>query len=309
MLPFPAVVQLFETFCVVGLLLAAGLVAPPVEAQELDCRVQIDDSQIGGVESDYAFLDDLEQKMQEYLNKRDWTDDQFLPHERISCSMQVVLLEAVSISEFRARLAVTSRRPIYGTSQSSIVLRVNDPEWRFEHTRGASLQYDLDRYNSLTSVLDFYAFLILGYDYDTFSPLGGTPYFEKARAVADRAEGNGDPGWSSVGTGQNRVQLLSDLLDQRHEPLRRVYYKYHRKGLDRFVNKTDAARQSVLEALKTMQKLTQRLSRSYALDVFFQTKYEELTALFSGSDLASQAHGLLVQMDPSHSSTYDKLTQ
>lgn len=288
--------------------LVGFVVSAPASAQELDCGVQIDDSQIEG-QSELSFLDDLEQKMQEYLNTRSWTDDQFLRHERIACSMQVVLLESISLSEFRARLIVTVRRPIYGTSQSSVVARINDPEWRFEHNRGASLQHDLDRYDPLTSVLDFYAYLILGYDYDTFSELGGTPYFEEARSVADRAEGNGDPGWSSVGTTQNRVQLLSDLLNQRHEPLREVYYQYHRKGLDRFVSETEQARNSVLEALNILQKLNRQVSRSFALNVFFQTKFEEMTALFSGSDVESQAHGLLVQMDPSHSSQYDQLVE
>ena len=157
-------------------------------AQELDCRVQIDDSQLSGAESEFDFLSDLERKIQEYMNTRSWTDDQFLRHERISCSMQIVILESISISEFRSRLIVTSRRPIYGTTQSSVVVRVNDPEWRFEFSRGSTLNFDLDRYDPLTSVLDFYAYLILGYDYDTFSPLGGTSYFEKARTVTDQAE-------------------------------------------------------------------------------------------------------------------------
>ncbi len=290
-------------------LLFSAVLATPVAAQELNCRVQIDASQISGAESDYSFLDDLERKIQEYMNTRSWTDDQFLQYERILCSMQIVVLEAISISEFQARLIVTTRRPIYGTSQSSLVMRVNDPEWQFEFSRGSSLNYDLDRYNSLTSVLDFYAYLILGYDYDTFSALGGTPYFERARTVADQAEGTGDPGWSSVGTQQSRVQLLSNLLGQRHQPLRRVYYNYHRKGLDRFVGETTAARQQVLGVLKTLRKLNRQLSRSFALNLFFQTKYQELAALFSGSDLASQAHNLLVQMDPAHSSEYDKLLQ
>lgn len=290
-------------------LFAACFMTVPASGQELDCRVQIDDSQLSGGDTDFSFLSNLEQKIQEYLSTRSWTDDQFLRHERISCSMQIVLLEAVSISEFRARLIVTTRRPIYGTSQSSIVARINDPEWRFEHTRGTSLQHDLERYGSLTSVLDFYAYLMLGYDYDTFSSLGGTEYFEQARAIADRAEGNGDPGWSSVGTTQNRVQLLSNLTDQRHEPLRRVYYEYHRKGLDRFVSETEAARQAVLGALETLRELNQQLSRSFALNLFFSTKYEELTALFAGSGMESKAHALLVKMDPSHSSEYSKLVE
>lgn len=289
--------------------LGALLLAPPAHGQELRCRVQIDDSQISGAESEFDFLDDLERQIREYMNTRSWTDDEFLPHERISCSMQIVLLESISISEFRARLVVTTRRPIYGTSQSSVVARMNDPEWRFEYSRGSSLTHDLNRYNALTSVLDFYAYLILGYDYDTFSPLGGTPYFDQAQTVVDQAEGSGDPGWSSVGTQQTRVQLLSNLTAQRHEPLRRVYYQYHRQGLDRFVQETEVARENMMEVLESLQTLSDRLSRSYALNLFFSTKNQELTAVFEGSDVESQAHSLLVQMDPSHSSQYNRLTE
>lgn len=285
------------------------LLASPADGQELGCRVQIDDSQISGAESEFDFLDDLERQIREYMNQRSWTDDAFLPHERISCSMQIVLQESISLSEFQARLVVTTRRPIYGTSQSSVVARVNDPEWRFEYSRGSSLNHDLDRYDPLTSVLDFYAYLILGYDYDTFSPLGGTPFFDRAQTVADQAEGSGDPGWSSVGTQQTRVQLLSNLRAQRHEPLRRVYYKYHRKGLDRFVQETEAARKTLMEVLRTLRTLRDRLSQSYALNLFFATKNQELTAIFEESDLEGQAQGLLVQMDPSHSSQYNRLAE
>ncbi len=285
------------------------LLTSPAGGQELRCRVQIDDSQISGAESEFDFLNDLERQIREYMNQRSWTDDAFRPHERISCSMQIVLQESISLSEFRARLVVTTRRPIYGTSQSSVVARVNDPEWRFEYSRGSSLNHDLDRYNPLTSVLDFYAYLILGYDYDTFSPLGGTPFFDRAQTVADQAEGSGDPGWSSVGTQQTRVQLLSNLRAQRHEPLRRVYYKYHRKGLDRFVQETEAARETLMEVLRTLRTLRDRLSQSDALNLFFATKNQELTAIFEESDLEGQAQGLLVQMDPSHSSQYNRLAE
>ncbi|WP_233993643.1 DUF4835 family protein [Salinibacter altiplanensis] len=291
-------------FVVVGVL----LFVPVADGQELRCRVQIDDSQISGAESEFDFLDDLERQVQEYMNTRSWTDDEFLPYERVSCSMQIVLLESVSLSEFQARLIVTTRRPIYGTTQSSVVARINDPEWRFEYSRGSSLNRDLDRYDPLTSVLDFYAYLILGYDYDTFRPLGGTPYFDRAQTVADQAEGSGDPGWSSVGTQQTRVQLLSNLQAQRHEPLRRVYYEYHRRGLDRFAQETEGARDTLMEVLRTLRTLNDRLSQSYALNLFFSTKNQELTAIFEGSDREGQAQNLLVQMDPSHSSQYNRLT-
>jgi len=290
-----------------GLLLAGPSVGPSAAAQELACRVQLDRSQLSG--SQYSFLDDLERKIEEYMNDQNWTEDQFLPHERIACSMQIVILEAVSVTEFQARLIVTTRRPIHGTSQSTVVVRLNDPEWKFEYGRGSSLTHDLQQYNSLTSVLDFYAYVILGYDYDTFSKLGGTPHFETARRVADEARSSNDPGWSSVSTQRNRRQLISDLLAQRNRPIREAYYQYHLDGLDRFVKEPEGARKNVLGVLESLQTLGQGVSSSYPLDLFFSAKYQEITAIFSDGDLSNRAYNLLTQIDPSHSTEYNTLVQ
>lgn len=290
-----------------ALLFAILLVPQPSVGQELSCRVQLDRSQLSG--SEFSFLDDLERRIREYMNSQTWTDDEFLPHERIVCSLQIVILESVSLSEFRARLIVTSRRPIHGTSQSTVVTRINDSEWQFEYGRGSSLNFDVQQYDPLTSVLDFYAYVLLGYDYDTFSERGGTEHFETARRIANLAEGSGDPGWSAVSSQRNRRQLISDLLSQRHQPLREVYYQYHLNGLDRFVKDPPAARETVMEVVETLQTLDRNLSNSYPLDLFFSTKYQELTAIFSEGDLGSQAYNLLTQIDPSHSSEYNRLVE
>lgn len=291
----------------VALLLGGLCLLRPATAQELSCEVQLDRSQLSG--SDFSFLDDLERQIQEYMNTQSWTDDEFLPQERIVCSMQIVVLESVSLSEFRARLIVTTRRPIYGTSQSTTVARINDSEWQFEYGRGTSLRFDPERYDPLTSVLDFYAYVILGYDYDTFSELGGTDHFEAARRVANRAEGSGDPGWSSTSSQRNRRQLIGDLLAQRNQPLRRAYYRYHLKGLDRFVEAPEEARKAVIDVVESLQELSQNLSNWYPLDLFFATKYQELTALFADGSLQDRAYNLLTQVDPSHSTEYNKLVQ
>jgi len=286
-----------------------GVVASgqPSVGQELACQVQVDRSQLSG--SEYAFLDDLERRIEEYMNTQSWTDDRFLPFEKVACSMQIVILEAISLSEFRARLIVTTRRPIHDTAQSTVVARLNDPEWTFEYSRGSSLTYDLNQYDPLTSVLDFYAYVILGYDYDTFSELGGTPHFETARRIADEAKGSGDPGWSTVSTERNRRQLIDEVLAQRHQPLRRAYYRYHRKGLDRFVNNPQQARTVVIEVVEALRTLSQSVSTSYPLDLFFSTKYQELTAIFLDGEQGNRAYNLLTQIDPSHSSEYNKLAQ
>ena len=289
-------------------LLLGVLCAPqPSLGQELSCRVQLDRSQLSG--SEFSFLDDLERRIREYMNTQDWTDDEFLSHEKISCDMRIIILEAVSLSEFRSRLIVTTRRPIHGTSQSTVVVRLNDAEWRFEYGRGTSLNFDLEQYDSLTSVLDFYAYVMLGYDYDSFSELGGTPFFETARRIAGRADGSGDPGWATVSTQRNRRQLINDLLAQRHQPLRKIYYDYHLNGLDRFVKDPPKARQTVLDVVQRLRTLNRSLSNSYPLDLFFSTKYQELTAIFRDGDVQDRAYNLLTQIDPSHSSEYERIVQ
>lgn len=275
--------------------------------QELACQVQLDRSQLSG--SDFGFLDDLERQIREYMNTRKWTDDTFQPQERIACTLQLIVTESVTLSEFKAQIIVSSRRPIHGTAQSTVVVRINDSRWRFEYGRGKTLEFDLDEYNALTSVLDFYAYVLLGYDYDTFSELGGTPHFEKARRVASQAQNSGDPGWSTTGAQQNRRQLIRDLLAQRTRPLRKAYYQYHRRGLDRFVKAPEKARTTVFEVVQTLQELDRTVSNSYPLNLFFSTKHEELTAFFQEGERQKQVYNRLTQIDPSHSSSYDKIVQ
>jgi hypothetical protein len=282
-----------------------GTLAVPASAQELDCSVSLDYSQLSG--SDFGYLDDLERRMREYLNTYSWTDDRFLDHERIACSFQVILQEAEGLSQFRARLIVATKRPIYGTSQSTPVVRINDPEWRFEYSRGAPLVHNLEQFDPLVSVLDFYAYIVLGYDYDTFDELGGTPHFERARQIAERARSSGGSNWAALGTERGRLDLVSELLDPRYRPFRQAMFAYHLEGLDRFVSNTEKARQNVLDALQKIQSVSQTVSRGYALDVFFSAKYQELTALFRNASMSGRAYNLLTQMDPSHSSEYNRL--
>lgn len=294
-------------------MVAAGLLlfgmsvagAVPAAAQEFDCSVSVDYSQLSG--SDYSYLDELERDVEAYMNEHAWTDDRFRPVERIACSVQIILQEAVSLTEFRGRLVVATRRPIHGTTQATPVIRLSDAQWQFEYGRGTSLVHNLSSYDALTSMLDYYAYLMLGYDYDTFSARGGTPFFEQAREIAERARAAGGSGWSRFGGSRNRSELITQLLDSRFRSLREAYFEYHFGGLDRFVEETDAARENVMTVLNELHALSGDISGSYALDVFFAAKYQELPAMFEGSSLSAQAYSILSDIDPSHLSEYNRL--
>jgi len=285
-----------------AMLVAAG--PRPVVGQELNCSVNLDISQLSG--SDFDYLQDLERRLREYLNQRQWTEHRYRPEERIDCTFQIFIERTVGIQEFTAQLVVAARRPIYDTAQTTPTFRVKD-QWTFEFSRGSSLLFEPNTFDPLTSVLDFYAYVILGYDYDTFSPLGGTPYFQEARRIADLAATANASGWESLGNDQTRTALITEILRPRMQRLREATYRYHLEGLDRFVASTEEARATILAQLEVLDALTQDVSRSYALDIFFGTKYEEFAAVFRDSRLGSEAYTILTTIDPSHSSTYNAL--
>lgn len=276
-------------------------------AQEFMCTVSVNYSNLTG--SDYSFLQELRQEIFNYMNHRAWTSDHFEDYERIECTIQVFMTSALSLSSFQARLVIAMRRPIYGTTETTTVVQFNDEDWRFDYTRGTPLIFDIDRFNALTSVLDFYAYVMLGYDYDTFSEFGGTPYFEQARLIAELARSSGAPGWTQLGGDQSRGELIAQILDPRFRPLRKVYFDYHFGGLDHFTKDNDAARSTVLKSLEELRALTEEVSRAYVLDLFFATKFKELAAIFKESQYSGQAYDILTVVDPPHLTDYNNMVQ
>lgn len=290
-----------------GLLLAAVAAPRQAAAQEFNCTVSLDYSQLSG--NDFQYLQELQQRLEEYMNNNRWTEDRYQDQERIDCTVQVTIMEAVTMTSFRARLVVASRRPIYNTLQYSTVVQFNDPDWQFSYVQGAPMTFDVEQYNPLTSVVDFYAYLMLGYDYDTFSEQGGTPLFEKARRIAELAQGQSAPGWQQVGSDRGRLNLITQILDARFQPLRTAYFNHHFKGLDHFVVDPPAARQNVLETLRTIEELIDQVSRQYAVDVYFSSKYGELAAIFDDSPLSDEAYTVLSTIDPAHMTEYNRLVE
>ncbi len=303
------VTLMMRLYCKAGVLLfllAGPGTFPEALAREFQCTVRVNYRQLEG--SGFEFLNDLAGLVEDYMNKNNWTDDRFELMELIECSMQIVFLESYTQTTFRAQLVLTSTRPIYGTTAKTTVLQINDNEWEFSFAQGTPLVFETERYNALTSMLDYYAYIMLGYDYDTFSELGGEEHFQKARRIMQTATTANGAGWSSLDL-TSRPRLVDQMTGPRFKPLREAYFKYHFFGLDHFTRNTDAARDAILEVLATMQDLYNDLSRQYTFDIFFSTKYQELVSAFEQSDASAQAYNLLAEVDPSHLSTYDRLVQ
>lgn len=287
-------------------LFLVALAAAP-SAQELNCQVSLSRAALSG--SEFAYLDDLRTEVARYVNARAWTEDVFEPEERIDCRLQITITSAVSQTAFEAQLVVAASRPIYGTAQSTQTILLSDDSWAFNFTRGQNLVFDLNRYDPLTSLLDFYAFLILGYDYDSFSPLGGRPHFERARRVAELARSGGADNWGGdLSEDRSRYSLVQELLDPNFEILRRAQFEYHFSVLDQFVSDPEQAWASAIETLGGLHELFLQFNRRrYATDVFFATKHQEIANLLRESPQRNQAYAFLSEMDASHLSSYDTL--
>lgn len=289
----------------IGLLSLTAFYTRPAVAQEFNCTVTVNYQQLSG--SEYSFLTELEERIEIYLNERSFTQHRYLDYERINCLLQVIFEEALTLTSFSARIVLSTSRPIYGVPQQSTILQISDESWQFSFAQGTPLIFDLERFDHLTSVLDFYAYLMLGYDYDTFEESGGTPHFERARRVAELAESQGAIGWTDLSGDRGRNDLIDQILDPRFKSLRQAYFDFHFGGLDKFVTETEAAQSTVLDALKSLDELYDSVSRQYVLDIFFTTKADEIAAIFEESPLSSEAFNLLSRIDPANLSKYEKL--
>tara|TARA_R100001143_G_C3360829_1_gene135451 strand:- start:10997 stop:11917 length:921 start_codon:yes stop_codon:yes gene_type:complete len=277
-------------------------------AQEFNCSISVNDRQISATAYDY--ISELPDVLDNYINGRRWTNDNFEPHERINCTIQILLTSVDSNFNFNSEVVFTIRRPVYDTNQQSLSLILSDNNWRFNYPRGKSLIFDDLQFDDLASFIDFYAYIMLGFDYDSFSELGGTPYFNRAQSIFELGQNSGVAGWGrSIGAQRNRFGLITDIMNPGFEGLRRAYYRYHRLGLDQFTLDPEIARSHVLISLNTIRD-TKRVSTSnYLFDIFFSTKYTEITAIFADADAETrlEAYNILRDVDPAHTSEYEKL--
>lgn len=300
---FRRTVALVTAFVV---LLSVGTV--PAAAQELACSVEINRQALTG--TDYNFLDGLRDEIDRYVNTRSWTGNVVEDIERIDCSMLITFTRAVSLTQFEAQIAVQSSRPIYGTEQRTVTLLLRDNSWAFTYARGQALIFDPNRFDPFLSVIDFYTYILLGIDHDTFEEFGGTPYYERARRIAELARSNTSAaGWGSDPTDErSRAVLIQDLLDPTFEPLRRVQFAYHFNVLDRFTAQPDQAWVDAAAAVGELYELYQLFNRRrYPTDLFFAAKASELVQLFAEAPQRSQVYAQLSEMDPSRLSQYDAL--
>ncbi len=289
------------TFCIVVSVFSA-------KSQELNCRVSIDARQIQTTER--RIFEDMETAFSQFMNNKKWTDDEFQLEERINCNIIITLESQPSIGNYTATVQVLSARPIYGTAYESVLLNFADRDWAFEYTESQPLQFNDNTFlSNITSLLAYYAYLIIGFDYDSFEKMGGDNYFNKAWQVVNSAQQSGYSGWDQFNSIRNRYWLAENIISNQLKPIRESIYMYHRLGMDLMVDKPDEARAAVLDALKEIQKANRIKPRSILTISFMDAKAKEIANLFAEGNLNQrrEAYAILQEIDPSRGKEYDKI--
>lgn len=275
--------------------------------QEIKCEVSINFNKLDGV--DVAQFDDMKQAIFEFLNNRKWTGDVFKEQEKIECSFLIELTQVTGGNTFQGNIQIQSRRPVYGTSYNTTIFSFKDESFSFVYDRYANLEYSETTFlNNLTSVLAYYVYMVIGYDYDSFGKEGGGKYFAKAQGIVSNAQSSGYAGWESSKK-RNRYWLVENHLTPRFKNLRTCIYEYHRLGLDQMSKDVVAGRKGVTEALLKLREVHRNFPASFNMRVFFDSKYNEIIKLYKEATREEKEKiiDLLNEIDPANTINYQKI--
>ncbi len=271
-------------------------------AQQLQCEIRVNYESIPSTHKD--LLVNFESDIRDYVNNYNWGNDNL--DEPIRCTMDIFMQNVVGENRYSAQVFVGSSRPIYNGNQTSAVLRLKDDTWEFTYVKARPINHNPYTFNDLASFLDFYAYLIIGYDYDTYDNLNGTPHFQKAADIASLGRSAGAKGWQPVTSGFSRLQLIEEILNARFAPVRSASYIYHFTGLDSLATAPDQAYRNILEAIRMIGDVKRTAdARNQIIRVFFDTKYKELAELFVGYP-DPKVFFDLATIDPTHQTTYEE---
>lgn len=257
----------------------AVLNVPAVKAQELRCVVEVNSDKVEGTSK--SVFETLQQSLADYFNENRFTTASFSPNERIECRFFLTVNEYDG-DRIKGDIQVQLSRPVYNSTYTTTLLNFRDTKVEFDYREGDPLIYNETTFdNNLTAILNYYALLFLAIDFDSFSPEGGQPYFDRAASIVQMAQSSGEIGWRTFEDTKNRSAVLSAYTDANMSGIRKQLYDYHRKGLDEMVTSPDKGRASITESLKELEKVYKVAPMSVALSIFRDSKLDELVNIYS----------------------------
>lgn len=276
-------------------------------SQELNCSVEINSQQVQNANK--SIFSTLQQAIADYMNTREWTDATFAPNERIECKM-FLTVKSYDEPVMTCDLQVQSLRPVYNSSYTTTLINHKDTKVVFSYRENDPLVYsELSADDNLTSILNFYAYLIIGLDFDSFALEGGSPYYEKASNVVRMAQSTSEVGWKLFEDSKNRAAVLSAYSDKQTSAIRNIMYSYHRLGLDAMVVSAEKGRMEITKSLKSLKELYDKVPMSVCFSILKDTKLDELINVYSkASDVErKEIYELLYSIYPTENSKLERI--
>lgn len=291
-------------------LISSILFSLSLQAQELVCNVSVNSDK--ATQTDPKVFKTLETSIFEFMNTRKWTDDVFKPEERIVCQILITIneVDTKKSNKYYASAAVVSRRPVFGSDYNSTLINFQDKDFEFTYEEYQPLEFNENQFTTnLTSMLAFYAYIIIGMDYDSFGQKGGDKYFLKAETIVNQASNREEKGWKSYDGTRNRYWLIDNLLDPKFGGYRDAFYQYHRQGLDMLSADQIKPVSAVTKSLQTLDNINRTQPNSMIMQLFFSAKSDELLGLYGNAAPAEKAKAvtMLMRLDPVNADSYQEL--
>ncbi|MBR7153762.1 MAG: DUF4835 family protein [Paludibacteraceae bacterium] len=283
-------------------------------AQEINCTVTINSDQIEG--SNKQVYETMKSAIEEYMNQNRWTNMTFAEHEKIECSMMIIV-KSVADNMYTCEMTLQSRRPVYGTTYTTPLLNFVDKNFNFTYQEYDRIEYQQNTFTTnLTAMLAYYCYLIIGHDLDSYQRLGGTPAFTACEEIVNACqsasmEQTEQKGWLAFDSNRNRYALINNLLDEAFKKYRNYYYEYHRLGLDEMSGNVTNGRARIAEGMPVLKEAYRARPATYVINTFLDAKADELVDIFKKGTAKEKkdVYELLIDIDPTRQTTYDRMNE
>ena len=294
-------------------IIVAFLTVLGLYGQELQVKVTINHSQIQG--SDASVFDNLQQTLEQFMNERQWTALQFQKNERIQCNLNITVAKYVKEdNRFECSAMIQANRPVFNSAYTTTLYNNKDNSFHFQFAEFDQLNFNDENIdNQLTALMAYYAYLIIGLNLDSFSPMGGTDILQRCMVLVNNAQNLDYPGWKSFEDSRNRFAIINDYLDESMKPFRQLQYDYYRKGLDEMANNVERGRTEITTALEqNLKKAHDDKPLSLLPQIWLDYKKDELANIYKGKGTQKEKetlYDLMMRINASQSTTWDKIKQ
>lgn len=280
-------------------------------AQEVRCNLTVNIDQISGGSLQLDVIKSFERQVNEFLNEQRWTNDVMKESEKIEFSMLINIQETNGSGAFKAQTQIQTVRPVYNSGYNTAVFSYKDDQFDFSFSQMDVLNFNIQNSseNNLTAMLAYYVYLVIAYDYETFSPFGGRKYFDMAMNIANQNQNSNYPGWKPLDSDKNRYWIVQNMIQPRYENINKCLYMYHRKGLDLMSENPTKGRAKITESLKLLQKVYEDVPDVVNIQIFFNAKSSEIIGIYKEGSAEEKKNiiQLLDKIYPSNTQNWSRI--